>query len=587
MKYHILAIGISKHQSNSNNLYYADKDAKDFYNLFINNVPDMGYKKLLINSEATLAAIRTALGQELKTAIERDDAFFFFFSGHGATAEDQNGTSLAHYLVPFDGAMEDITSSSISVDYLKDALSKISRKVSFVFVDSCFSGSINSKSYPYMSKKALKNIKRFTDTQALGEGSVVFTASKADEEAIEDTENENGLFSSCLLREMQKGRAKDTYPVVEIFTPVTEAVIDRAGKLGRTQTPTVNAHFEGVVHLPVFKKPLKVSPQLVEIPQYPQLATTSFAPPEIELSNKAQQRLINNQIAMVLPTDPQMAFSQNLAYERFCWNLSKKIRADWEKVFDEVGSDVSKVPEAVAKLEAASFQLILLGCVTAIFGDDRKMQIYTDAIISILSWGENKAGLTALIAAPEVILVEVIYSIGVVCLANSNLKPFKTLLHRRVLNDTNNEGEPQPLFAYNHIFYCEALGGYASKVADHTREVIDTHAWMSELLPQIENKMDYQLQVNFLISMLLSQNNIRFWPDFGRFNGSRIRPLINKIKYDSPFQEQVASFIGIQVRDLQQVLFDKLREIISRGLGGGFFWMSIRPEILLTETLKS
>src|SRR3990167_4381245 len=123
MKYHILAVGVSKHQNDIKNLQFADKDATDFYTLFTNNVTDIGYKKLLINSEATFSAIRTALGQELRQAVGVDDTFFFFFSGHGATAEDQQGTALAHYLLPFD-ATRDIQVLPYQLIILKRLLGK-------------------------------------------------------------------------------------------------------------------------------------------------------------------------------------------------------------------------------------------------------------------------------------------------------------------------------------------------------------------------------------------------------------------------------------------------------------------------------
>lgn len=88
MKHHILSIGISKHQISSANLNYAAKDATDFFNLAKNNISNIGFSRLLIDSEATLSQIRTALGIELQDSIETGDAFFFFYSGHGVIAID-------------------------------------------------------------------------------------------------------------------------------------------------------------------------------------------------------------------------------------------------------------------------------------------------------------------------------------------------------------------------------------------------------------------------------------------------------------------------------------------------------------------
>jgi len=583
MKYHILSVGISKHQNNFiNSLQFADKDATDFYNLFTSNIDDVGYKKLLINSEATLTEIRTALGKELRQAVGSDDAFFFFFSGHGATAENEDGTSLEHYLVPFD-ATPDIPSSAISVDYLKEVFDKINCKAAYIFVDSCFSGSINSKGYSYPNTKALQAVKTLSD-QIFGKGSLVFTASKTDEKALEDPDNQNGLFTYFVLGELQKERGKDSYPVTDIVTPVIEEVTKRAKeKYSHTQTPTAKINLEGAVYLPVCKKPLKIAPMLLEVPRYPQLDTTSFPIPEIELSDKHQQKLLNETIALVANGNSQQNGQQKIIFERFCWNMIKQLKSEWERIFNETGSDVLKIPNAVVRLETAAYQLIMLGGVIAVFGSDEQMKTYSDAITTILGWEQGRAGLVALIAAPEIIPVIIEYTVGMISLANNNLKPFNILLHTRVQDD-NNEDEPQLLFLYNHIHYCDALGGNANKIADHVRSLLETYAWLPELSPRLEEKIiDHHLQVNFIIAILTQSQNERFWPDFGRFYASRINPLINKVKYDQDFQKQLSLIFGCKEDDIRQVIITNFQKIKREEFGGGFFWESISAQALLTK----
>ena len=583
MKYHILAIGISKHQNSFvNTLQFADKDATDFYTLFTSNINDIGYKKLLVNSEATLSEIRTALGKELKLAVGNDDAFFFFFSGHGSTAENQDGTSLEHYLIPFD-ATPDIPSSSVSVDHLKEVFDKINCKAAYIFVDSCFSGSINSKGYSYPNTKDLKSVKTLSD-QVFGKGSLVFTASKKDEKAWEDPDNQNGLFTFFVLDELQKQRDKDTYPVTDIVMPVIEEVTKRAkDKYGHTQTPTAKISLEGAVYLPVCKKPLKIAPTLLEIPRYTQLAASSYAIPEIELSDKQQQKQLNEVISFVASGYDQQDTRQKIIFERFCWKLIKQLKIEWEMIFNEVGSDVSKIPNAVVQLEAAAYQLILLGGVTAVFGSEEQMKVYSDVVTTILDWEKGKSGLTALLAIPEILPVIIEYTVGMVCLANNNLKPLKILLHTRVQDD-NNEGEPLPLYLYNHIHYCEALGGSASKVGDHIRSLLETYVWLPELSPRLEGKIiDYQLQVNFIISMLIQSQNERFWPDFGRFYSSRIKSLIDKLKYDQDFQKQLASLFGVKSEEIRQVIITSFSKIKREEFGGGFFWQSIGVQSFYTR----
>lgn len=583
MKYHILSIGISKHQhSFVNSLQYADKDASDFYTLFTTNISDIGYKKLLVNSEATLAEIRSALGKELKQLVDIDDAFFFFFSGHGATAENPEGTSLEHYLIPFD-ATPDIQSSAISVDYLKGVFDKITCKEAYIFVDSCFSGSLNSKGYSYPNVKALKTIKALSD-QTFGKGSLVFTASKTDETALEDPENQNGLFTHYLLNELQKQRSTETYPITDIVTPIIEEVTKRAkDHYIHTQTPTAKICLEGAVYLPVCKKPLKISPTLLEIPRYTQLSNSSFPIPELELSDKQQQKQLNDLVSFVTSGNTQQNNQQRVIFERFCWKMLKQVKSDWEIIFTEVGADASKIPEAVVKLEASAYQLILLGCVTAIFGSDEQMKVYSEVITTILDWGKGKAGLTALISTPEILLVIVEYTVGMVGLSGNNLKPLATLLHTLV-QDENNEGDPLPLFMYNHVHYCDALGGYATKVADHIRSLFDTYTWLIELSPRLEGKVtDYQLQTNFILGMLIQNRNERFWPDFGRFYSNRIKPLIDKIKYDKSFQKQLSILFGVKPEDIRQVIITNFSKIKRDEFGGGYFWQSISVQAFYTQ----
>ena len=550
--------------------------------MFTSNISDIGYKKLLVNSEATFTEIRTALGKELRQAVGSDDAFFFFFSGHGATAENEDGTSLEHYLIPFD-ATPDISSSAISVDYLKEVFDKINCKAAFIFVDSCFSGSINGKGYSYPNTKALKVIKTFSD-QAFGKGSLVFTASKTDEKALEDPENQNGLFTYFVLGELQKDRVKDNYPVTDIVTPVIEEVTKRAKeKYGHTQTPTAKINLEGAVYLPVCKKPLKIAPMLLEVPRYPQLDTNSFSIPEIELSDKQQQKQLNELITMIASGNSQNNIHQKIIFERFCWKMIKQLKSEWDRIFSETGSDVSKIPDAVVQLEVASYQLILLGSVIAVFGSDEQMKTYSDIIVTILGWAQGRAGLVALISTPEIIPVIIEYTVGMASLANNNLKPLIILLHTRVPDD-NNEDEPQPLSLCSYIHYCDALGGNATKIGDHVRSLLETYPWLPELSPRLEDKvMDYQLQVNFILAMLSQSQNERFWPDFGRFYGSRISSLTEKIKYDPEFQKQLASLFDLKPDGIRQELIKNINEIKRDEFGGGFSWDSIGPRSLLTK----
>jgi hypothetical protein len=290
MKHHILSIGISKHQNAAANLSYAAKDAQEVFELFTTNIGSLGYNKLLIDSEATLGQIRAALGVELQGAVELGDAFFFYYSGHGILAADVLDNYDSHYLVPFDATF-DYVNTCIPVSYLRDSLEKLQSKARIVFIDSCFSGAAakNSKGYPGPRKKSLNELKTFSNTLS-GVGNLTITASKDDEEAIEDPELRNGLFTYYLLHELQREKAGEAFPVLDIFTPISNQVTKRAReKYKHVQTPTLSGRLEGTMTLPVFVKPLRISPQVISPPRAPELSAASFPSVIIELDDKDQE----------------------------------------------------------------------------------------------------------------------------------------------------------------------------------------------------------------------------------------------------------------------------------------------------------
>lgn len=586
---HILSIGISKHQNSFiNNLNYAEKDASDFFKLFTENIGDIGYKKLLTDSEATFANIRSALGQELQQAIKAGDKFFFFYSGHGATADDEDKKSLAHYLIPFDATL-DIANSCISVTYLKQAFNNLETGANFIFIDSCFSGSLSStKGYNNPNKKDLKQVKTLLST-VTGNGNLIFTACKDVEEAIEDPESRNGLFTHFLLEDLLKERTVDKFPITDILAPVSEAVIEKAkNKYKHTQTPTHNSSAEGVVYLPKFKEKIKITPEMIEMPKYMELSATTFSVPQIELEDKELAKLLNETIDFVSESKNSLKGSMpEMVFEKFIMNLVKKVKTEWEVIFEN-SKGVSDIPDSLASLEAKSLQLFMMGGVISAFGSNRQMEIYCEQVVELLELTKNRSGLIALMAIPEMIIVELIYLVGVISLGRNNLKPFDILLKTRVWDYSGRDNGPEMLICYNHIHYCRALGGTATKVNDHIREVLKSYQWIKELAPKTEDKTDdFQLQANFLLTFLAKKNNRSIWADFGRWYPNRIMPLVQKIKYDDEMRAKIASLFDVEnteIRDVISELFSKVgREEFG---GGGMFWESIEPEDLLTNEEK-
>ncbi|NOR44764.1 MAG: hypothetical protein GQ534_04190, partial [Candidatus Delongbacteria bacterium] len=328
MKHHIVAIGISKHKNSNANLNYAEKDASDFFTLFKNNISDIGYNKLLVDSEATLSEIKTALGKELIDQINSEDAFFFYYSGHGATVEDpKDNKSALNYLVPFD-ATNDIANSCISVEDIKSIFENLPSKANIIFVDSCFSGAItkNSKNFPLPNKKEIKNIKSFSNT-VVGNGSISITACKEDEISIEDPEYKNGLFTYYLLEELQKQRKDNDFSAIEIFGPIAQHVTERAKtNWSTTQTPTLLGKLEGDLKLPVFKTNPPLKPDTIEYQKNPELEKMNFTIPIIDLTSEEKDKLINQTINFVINNNIDISVG-SVVFERMCHKLFHKTRA--------------------------------------------------------------------------------------------------------------------------------------------------------------------------------------------------------------------------------------------------------------------
>lgn len=569
----------------TDNLTYADKDAREFYDLFGLNLPELGYKKLLVNSEATLGQIRSAIGTELREAISPEDAFFFFYSGHGATGQDKDKPDSAlNYLIPFD-ASYDLQNSAISIEYLREIFESLPSKANFIFVDSCFSGSMakNTKGLHMPKTKSYKGVKSFANT-TIGNGTLIFTACKDNQLSLEDPEYKNGLFTYELFSELQKEREGELYDALHIFSPVAERVEARAkAKWSHDQTPTFSGKIEGKMSFPVFKKRLAITPDILAVPRYTELTEVSFPTAQVEISDKTKEKLVNDTLKLVTEAKKDKEFG-DVNYERYCGKVLKKLKERWEELFIQNGASIENIPDTVAKLEGESFQFMLLGGVTAAFGSTSQMAIYSKYAGSILPWTQNRSGLVALISTPEIILANIVYLVGVLGLASEKLEPLGTLMNTKIDDLRDYTAPPRALLSYWHIFYCDALSGYSNKVHDHIREVLKSFDWLPELVPSIEGKVeDFQHQTNLLLSVWMTTTGGRLWTDFARFRPEHVMPLVRKIKYDDAFRKKIAPILGVKDTDVKQLFMTSVAEYEKNGLGGSYWWNSIRADDFLTD----
>ena len=402
------------------------------------------------------------------------------------------------------------------------------------------------------------------------------TASKESEESIEDIDNKNGLFTYFLLDELQKENQRDNIPIESIFTPISEAVVRRAKEtFHHSQTPTMGGRIVGGIYLPKFKNKLSYKPPFIDIPKA-ELLRTQIPVATIQLSDKEQEKEINKQISFIVNNSGLEEKIQKLEFEKVCSKIFSKISEKYEEIFLNMSADINKVGVAVALLEATSFQFIMLGNVVASYGNNSQMQLYSYYVTQILKLGEGRSGYVVFTTIPEIVVADIISSIGINCIAREDLTPLEKLLYTPVPSDYE---KSKPLYLFDNIYYCDAVGRNSTKVHDHIRELLASYSWITELAPKLETSkiLDYSLQLNFLITTLLYLNNTDLWADFARFEGRRIKPLIDLIANDSGFRKQLGNLLHVPeeaIKDTIVKAFYKIRQDWNK-YASGYFWGSI------------
>lgn len=180
--------------------------------------------KTLLDSEATLAAVREALA-DLAKLTEPDDTAFIFFSGHGARLE-VNGTDTS-VLLPVDTRYDDFSSTTLSEAEFTEALAAISTQRLVVVLDACHSGGAGSLKGAHFKDFEGGFEEKTLERLAQGTGRVIIASSRATETSLVLSGARNSVFTGCLL-EALRGRggtgSDGLIRVFEVFDYVSESV---------------------------------------------------------------------------------------------------------------------------------------------------------------------------------------------------------------------------------------------------------------------------------------------------------------------------------------------------------------------------
>ena len=139
-----VVIGISKyaHPQKVTPLKYAAADAKAFHDFIKTPVGggfDDDHVRLLLDEQATVQAVRSALGTFLKKAV-KDDLVYIYFAGHGAP-EPKNPSNL--YFLTYEADPDDLFGTALPMDQITYILQKhIFAERVVVLTDACHSAGI-------------------------------------------------------------------------------------------------------------------------------------------------------------------------------------------------------------------------------------------------------------------------------------------------------------------------------------------------------------------------------------------------------------------------------------------------------------
>lgn len=230
-------IGVDKHADPLiGDLTGARKDATAMWALFKDSISDLDDRRL-VDEEASLAGIRSALDDTLGAATS-DDTVLFFFAGHGTPA---------HQLVPFDAQKSEPGATMLPMSELVQRLKDTKARASIVILDCCFSGGAPAR---VLDDIPLPRGSSLTLEDLAGKGRVIIAASKDDEPAWEA--NGHGLLTGSILDVLQE--SEQGTDIGALMDEVSKLVRTEAARIGTSQTPVVFSLIEGGITLPALRR---------------------------------------------------------------------------------------------------------------------------------------------------------------------------------------------------------------------------------------------------------------------------------------------------------------------------------------------
>jgi WD40 repeat protein len=200
----ILSIGINKYRNPALDLEYARSDASAITTLLKDRRPkDLEvYVQELNDEEATIENVNAALF-DIQQRSRPQDAFIFYFAGHGTIVHEATSSSycLALHNVTDVNNVALTTRHGLMSDTLRAYLLRIPAQRQAVIIDACYSGAMMAAFSEEQNAVYMSSLQRST-------GAIVLASVMPDARSKEVLSLKHGLFTYALMQGLE-GKARD------------------------------------------------------------------------------------------------------------------------------------------------------------------------------------------------------------------------------------------------------------------------------------------------------------------------------------------------------------------------------------------
>ncbi|UCG06602.1 MAG: caspase family protein [Desulfobacterales bacterium] len=235
-------------------LKYAVNDARAFYRHLVDYIQiPADNVTLLLDKDASLTQLRSALGTYLKNKAGKEDMVIIYFAGHGATEKDvlsPDGDGLEKYLLPYDADPKDLYASALPMREVSHIFYRIQSERLIFIADSCYSGASGGRTIRVSGIRA--NISdAFLERIAVGKGTIIMTASGANEVSAEDENLQHGVFTYYLLEGLKGPADADNDGLITVDEAYRYVSTNVPRATGQEQHPVKKGTVEGRLILSV------------------------------------------------------------------------------------------------------------------------------------------------------------------------------------------------------------------------------------------------------------------------------------------------------------------------------------------------